>query len=89
MKLTILFAAASAIRMRDDVSSTMDSLAEAEKELGSKLNKVPLTAEQERKAAHHGYTNYMTVDYKTFLREDAAEAKEQADTIKEAENEVK
>ena len=88
MKLTILFAAASAIKMGDDVSATMQSLAEAEKELGSKMNKIPLTPDQERKAAKHGYTNYMTRDYKLFLNDEEAHDKDEAASIKEAEHEV-
>ena len=88
MKLTILFAAASAIKMGDDVSATMRSLAEAEKELGSKMNKIPLTPDQERLAEKRGHTNYMTRDYKLYLAEENEHDAEEAQTIKEAEREV-
>merc|ERR1712216_1063580 len=88
MKIVSLFAAVLAIKMGDDVSDTLNSLAQAEKEMGAKMNKIPLTPDQERKMEKRGHTNYMTTDYKHFLADEEAHDKEEAQTLAEAVKEV-
>ena len=94
MKLTIFAAVAactSAIDLRridPELATTMESLKESEKDLGTKMG-TPINMFEAARRENHKVVNYMTDDMRTFYREEAEDRQEEMDTYKEAESEVK
>ena len=92
MKLTIfaLVACASAIsikRVDPEVASTMESLAESEKDLGKQMG-MPISAVEKARKEKHAIVDWNTDDYKTFLREEKEDKDEEMATYDEAKKEV-